>query len=150
MNRSSEVNAIVSLWSLAESATVFASIIWGHKTPRGLAMGVPFLGVGLLLAFVSWEFLGNAKGRLVTSGPYAYSRHPFYMGLLLMLTGVVISLSSMVGLVMLILSLGASVLRAMIEERELAEQFLDEYRTYIERTPFIIGFPRCSAKGRRL
>ncbi len=142
MSRSFKMGAIVLLWTSAESATVFASIVWGHKTALGMLIGLPFLGMGLILSIVSWYFLGSEKEQPVTIGPYAYSRHPFYIGLLLMLMGIAIWLGSLAGMVLLIISTGASALRAKAEERDLLELFPAEYRAYMERTAFVVGVRR--------
>jgi len=148
MGRSSDAQPVVLLWGLTLGATVIASVVWGHKTPLRLAAGVPVLAAGVLLAVVAWGFLGSGGGGLVTRGPYACSRHPFYIGLLLMLTGTVLSLGSVIGAAMLVLSAGASALRAAIEEKDLAQRFGEEYREYRARTPFLVGLPQHGGKGR--
>lgn len=71
---------------------------------------------------------------LVTSGPYRWVRHPFYVAVFLLAGGVAL-LSALwpVGvLVAMVLSLLA--LRTPIEERKLTERFGDAYRAYAART----------------
>ncbi|MCL6451226.1 MAG: isoprenylcysteine carboxylmethyltransferase family protein [Acetobacteraceae bacterium] len=147
--RSSERHPVVWLWGLVLGATVIGSVIGGEKTVCSLAIGVPILLGGLGLASVAWAHLQSRGGRLATGGPYAFSRHPFYAGLLAMLTGTVIALRSVVGLAMLVASVGVTVVRAVIEERELLDRFGAEYRAYRDRTPFLVGIPRHETKGNR-
>lgn len=71
---------------------------------------------------------------LVTTGPYRWIRHPFYVGLLLLaLTCSLLAANwfmAFAGLVVFVL-LG---IRSAIEERKLAERFGDEYLAYQART----------------
>lgn len=79
--------------------------------------------------------------KVVSSGPYAYMRHPIYLGYAIELCGLLLANSS---LGMLILGVGFAVFlvsRARIEEEKLCEA--DEgYREYVSRTGFLL--PRFS------
>ena len=71
---------------------------------------------------------------LVTSGPYRWVRHPFYVGLVLMVFGVSVATAN--GLIIVLAGLlwfGFLLPRTRIEERNLIERFGDEYRDYIRR-----------------
>jgi protein-S-isoprenylcysteine O-methyltransferase Ste14 len=71
----------------------------------------------------------------VTTGPYAYVRHPMYAGAFLVIVGVALWLGSWWGL---IAGLGLVVIiaiRAVLEERSLAAE-LDGYAGYAARTPY--------------
>ena len=70
--------------------------------------------------------------RVVSTGPYAYVRHPMYAGGLLMLVGMPLQLGSWLGLAAVTLLLPLLAFRIVMEERTLAEE-LDGYRDYAER-----------------
>ena len=77
---------------------------------------------------------------LVTTGPYRWVRHPFYIcAALLVITATLVSANAFFlvpgGLVLLLLAR-----RTRIEERNLLNRFGDDYRKYMERTGRL--FPR--------
>ena len=71
---------------------------------------------------------------LVTTGPYRWIRHPFYVAALLMTVGNALAAANWflfaAGMLAFILMAG----RSRIEERKLLERFGDSYRAYRERT----------------
>jgi len=74
--------------------------------------------------------------RLVTEGPFAYSRNPMYVGTLTLYTG----LALVVGLVAMlaIVALGALLVHAyvvLVEEKEMEARFGADYREYKRRVP---------------
>lgn len=69
---------------------------------------------------------------LVTSGPYRYVRHPFYLSFLLGLTGVGLTMANWIFLGGLI-PFGFIVARTRIEEAKLVERFGVEYQEYMQR-----------------
>lgn len=70
--------------------------------------------------------------RVVSTGPYAYVRHPMYAGGLLMLVGTPLQLGSWLALAAVVILLPLLAFRIVMEERTLAEE-LDGYRDYAER-----------------
>jgi protein-S-isoprenylcysteine O-methyltransferase Ste14 len=118
----------------------------------------PALTVGGL-ALVGWSVcvqyvLGKgtpapkvATQRLVTQGPYAYSRNPMTLGALLFYMGLGAWMGS--GVVMLLVVIVFSSLLTFIymhETRELSERFGEEYLAYKKRTPFL--YPRFAKMNR--
>ena len=70
--------------------------------------------------------------RVVSTGPYAYVRHPMYAGGLLMFVGMPLQLGSWLGLAAVALLVPLLAFRMVMEERMLAAE-LDGYRDYAKR-----------------
>jgi protein-S-isoprenylcysteine O-methyltransferase Ste14 len=73
--------------------------------------------------------------RVVSTGPYAYVRHPMYVGLVFFYIGVPLLLGSWYGLAAAPLILCVLATRAVFEERELMTE-LAGYREYAERVRY--------------
>ena len=69
---------------------------------------------------------------VVSTGPYAYVRHPMYAGGLLMFVGMPLQLGSWLGLAAVALLMPLLAFRMVMEERTLAAE-LDGYRDYAKR-----------------
>lgn len=76
---------------------------------------------------------------LVTSGPYAYVRHPLYAGAMLGLFGSALT-GSMVAVVMFIISILFCLRRINKEERVMLSLFPEQYPAYQARTKRLIPF----------
>lgn len=75
---------------------------------------------------------------LVTGGIYSKVRHPFYLSVLILFSGVAVISWNLYGLLFFILTLLALIIRIRKEERELIAKFGNEYLKYIKETPMII------------
>jgi protein-S-isoprenylcysteine O-methyltransferase Ste14 len=73
--------------------------------------------------------------RVVTTGPYAYLRHPMYAGALLFFIGTPLLLGSWYGLAFAVVMTAVLAVRAVMEERTLAEG-LPGYREYAARVRY--------------
>ena len=82
---------------------------------------------------------------LVTSGPYRYVRHPFYLAFLLGLTGVSLVMANWFILLAGFVPFGFIVARTRIEEAKLVERFGVEYQDYMLRVGRF--FPRCCGRS---
>ena len=112
-----------------------------------------WLGVGLCLvgfAFAFWAraHLGRNWGmpmslrqghELVTSGPYAYVRHPIYSGIMLAMIGAAVALSILL-LALIVLYLAYFLYSARTEEKMMLAQFPDTYPAYRRRTKMLLPF----------
>ena len=78
--------------------------------------------------------------RLVTDGYYKHIRHPIYLGEIGRALGLVITLSSLYGLVFMIIGLVFLLIRIEIEEKMLIEAFGEEYREYQRNTKKLIPY----------
>ncbi len=76
---------------------------------------------------------------LVTTGPYAYVRHPVYTGVILMAFGIAIT-GSIFGIGAFIIASFFYILRIGKEEKIMQEIFPNEYPEYRKRTKRLIPF----------
>jgi protein-S-isoprenylcysteine O-methyltransferase Ste14 len=95
------------------------------------------LGIGLAILGRAW--LGRNGGALVTTGPYAWVRHPIYGGMLLAMLGSAIA-QSVLWLLPLIVYGPTFISSARREEERLSEQFPERYRAYMKRTRMLLPF----------
>ncbi len=78
--------------------------------------------------------------RLVTDGYYKHIRHPVYLGEIGRAVGLAITLSSLYGLVFMILGVVFLLIRIEIEEKMLIEAFGEEYKEYQQITKKLIPY----------
>lgn len=95
---------------------------------------------GFVLLAKAWKVLYRAQKehRLATSGPYARIRHPQYVGFVAILLGFLFQWPTILTLLMFPVLLLMYARLAVVEEREMARQFGDEYTRYAARTPRFI------------
>jgi protein-S-isoprenylcysteine O-methyltransferase Ste14 len=77
---------------------------------------------------------------LVKSGIYGYIRHPLYLSIFLLGTGVILKDPEPVQLVLGGINLIAVYITARIEENEMIAKFGDNYRLYMTETKMFIPF----------
>jgi protein-S-isoprenylcysteine O-methyltransferase Ste14 len=121
---------------------------------RAQASGVPLplqaLGLAMYLlstAFIMWVFRENSFAapvvrvqaerhhRVISSGPYAFVRHPMYSGIMLFFVGVPLLLGSWWGVAIAPVFAILFAIRARIEERALVEG-LPDYADYAARVRY--------------
>nr|WP_294543510.1 isoprenylcysteine carboxylmethyltransferase family protein [uncultured Rhodopila sp.] len=136
------------------AGAVAAAVILGHVYPLGgvLPSGTALRCVGAVILFTGIGFdvaamremrrhranilPHRAATALVTSGPFALSRNPIYLGNTLVLTGAALLFGSLWLLLAVAAAVPAvSVLAIRREEAHLAAQFGDAWTAYAERTP---------------
>ncbi len=106
------------------------------------ASGITILAVAMhALGRFYTSYLGiQHEHQLVTSGPYKYIRHPGYLGEVMSMFGAGLSLSSIVGLMLGVASLGLVLVRLKYEEEMLIDNFGKEYQAYMKITKRLIPF----------
>ena len=77
---------------------------------------------------------------IVRTGLYKYIRHPLYLSLFILGTGVMMKNPETLQLIAGGINLAALWLTARIEEKEMIARFGDEYRTYIKETRMFIPY----------
>jgi len=125
-------------------------LLYRHLYPNLLV--VQYLGVLLLLlgfGFAVWArfILGrNWSGivavkeghTLITRGPYAWVRHPIYIGILLALLGTAVTLGTVINLVEVPVVALAFWLKLRTEEKFMFETFGEQYTAYRQQVKTLI------------
>jgi protein-S-isoprenylcysteine O-methyltransferase Ste14 len=116
-----------------------------------LAVGTAWFYAGLPVYILGLAFITSAMLAFIstpvdkpnTTGLYRFSRHPMYLGILLMYIGIGIASASWVYLLLALVYLATYRNVFMIpEERMCCEKFGDAYRDYMKRTPRWVGMPK--------
>ena len=104
---------------------------------------IVLLAAGIMLG--AWTLLHNRmgnfnirpdpkdSGHLVTSGPYAYIRHPMYSALMLLMSAFVVAADAEIKILYWLLLLAVLWVKSSVEETMLAKKF-PEYGAYQQRT----------------
>ncbi|MDE1925112.1 MAG: isoprenylcysteine carboxylmethyltransferase family protein [Patescibacteria group bacterium] len=111
-------------------------------------IGLACCAAGIALAIWARVYLGRNWGmpmsvkespELVTTGPYAYVRHPIYTGVLLAIFGTI--LTSGAWWIVLLMATGVYfIYSATQEEKIMLKEFPGEYPAYKKRTKMLIPF----------
>lgn len=121
---------IPSLWSAGTGVVV-------------LAIGFPIMIITLRSlsthrAFGDELYKSEEESKLVTTGPYAYTRNPLYLSSMILFIGWTLLLRFTFLLIVTVLFLPLFIRAAKWEEEELTERFGEEYISYKERVPFFL------------
>jgi protein-S-isoprenylcysteine O-methyltransferase Ste14 len=120
--------------------------------PSGIwpfCVGAAVTVVGLLFAVWARRLLGEnwsssvtiKQGHeLITTGPYAFVRHPIYTGILTGFLGTAIALSQVRGAVGFLLIFLVLLAKLRIEEEWMRSQFGETYTTYAHRTAALMPY----------
>jgi protein-S-isoprenylcysteine O-methyltransferase Ste14 len=109
-------------------------------------VGVLFYALGVGLAVWARVHLGRNWGMpasrkdnpdLVTTGPYAFVRHPIYTGMLIAMLGTAIGVSIIWALPLVLMGV-YFIYSARREEQLMLEQFPNQYPAYMKRTKMLV------------
>jgi protein-S-isoprenylcysteine O-methyltransferase Ste14 len=113
------------------------------------------IGGGFILLSASWRILYQAQRthELATAGPYAYVRHPQYVGFIVIMLGFLLQWPTIPTLVMFPILVAMYVRLARREEKEVLQEFGPAYAQYMKETPAFLPklsgqTPGSSAIGR--
>jgi protein-S-isoprenylcysteine O-methyltransferase Ste14 len=90
---------------------------------------------GILLIVFGWREIFNGKGKLVTTGLYAHTRHPQYLGFLLLTLGMNLEWTTIFTLILWPFLAVLYYRLAKTEDKENQEQFGEEYLKYKRKVP---------------
>lgn len=147
------------MWRIALTALAIVIITALHHGtlpefeggPISPALGIASVALTAIgVAFAVWAryYLGRNWGmprdikkdaELVTSGPYAYVRHPIYTGVIIAILGSVL-IGGSLWLIVFAVACGYFVYSAYQEERVMATTFPGSYPAYKARTKMLIPF----------
>jgi protein-S-isoprenylcysteine O-methyltransferase Ste14 len=135
--------------------SVFILVLMNYKAwfndPFSLLQVISWILLILsLYAVITGYLLLKQKGKstvnfentsvLVRSGIYGYIRHPLYLSIFLLGTGIVLKDPHPVQLVLGLINLVAIWITAKIEEKEMIAKFGEEYKVYMTETKMFIPF----------
>ena len=138
--------------NLSYAVLVIASLIAVGKLtlPQPYGSVLKFVGVVIFIASALMAVKIHSmfpRGRhdrpedfseLLTEGPYAYCRHPFYLSLMINQFSIPLLLSSWLGLLTYVALLPGWYVLIRLEERELIEYWGNEYVKYMEEVLALI------------
>jgi protein-S-isoprenylcysteine O-methyltransferase Ste14 len=110
---------------------------FAHSTPGSLQIGLPISLAGLALR--AWAAGHLAKNqRLATSGPYAFTRNPLYLGTLVTAMGLAAAGDSPgLGVLFAVLFIAVYLPAIELEEQHLTA-ILRDYAAYAARVPLLV------------
>ncbi|TVR41147.1 MAG: isoprenylcysteine carboxylmethyltransferase family protein [Cryomorphaceae bacterium] len=97
-----------------------------------------FLGLAQLDGEI--ESSSQTPKRLIRSGFYAYVRHPFYFGVIMILLGLVLLIPSYATLMMLLATMLYLPVGVALEEKKLIREFGEDYLRYRKEVKAFIPF----------
>ena len=117
--------------------------LFGTQLAHIAAMLLGYLVVfaGAALVVDGWTAVHRARqeGRLLTTGVYAYVRHPQYTGLFMILFGEgIVHWPTIVSVAAFPVLVGAYTVLARREERQMIDAFGEEYEAYRRRVPMFL------------
>ena len=89
----------------------------------------------------NWGMPGTVREKpdLVTTGPYAYVRHPIYTGVIAAMLGTTLVTTIFWSIPFIVFSV-YFIYNSKREEKDMLEQFPKEYKEYMKHTKFLIPF----------
>ncbi len=114
------------------------SLEWGW--PLVMAVSLAIILTGFILIDRGWRQIHRSKGELVTGGIYRYSRHPQYLGLMLITIGLLIQWPTIITLAMWPILIFMYYRLAIREEKEMETEFGEAYVEYKCRVKMFFPF----------
>jgi protein-S-isoprenylcysteine O-methyltransferase Ste14 len=94
-------------------------------------IGAALILLGIYYIVFWWSYWKtNYRGKLLTGGPYAIIRHPYYFGFLVLTTGLVVIIPQVETIGLALLSWMVIISQIKTEEEALIKQYGNKYREY--------------------
>ncbi len=90
---------------------------------------------GAMLIARGWSAVHKGEGLIVTDGPYAYVRHPQYVGFIAVIIGFLIQWPTLVTIMMAPILIIRYIRLGKKEEEYMLKQYPKEYRDYMQKVP---------------
>jgi protein-S-isoprenylcysteine O-methyltransferase Ste14 len=104
----------------------------------GVIITTTMLLVAAYLIVDGWRTVYRGRGGLVTTGVYGHTRHPQYLGIILISLALLIMMTTIPTLIMFPILAYAYYCLARKEEKEMTKKFGDEYVQYKRKVPMFI------------
>ena len=124
------------LWAYLLSRTGLMSL--GAGVSLVMLVSTVLLVLSFALLGLGWKQVYRGRGQLVTTGLYSKFRHPQYSGLILIVVAFLIMWPTILTILLAPFLIGRYVLLAGEEDRELENEFGEDFRRYRERVPAFI------------
>ncbi|MFQ5817969.1 MAG: methyltransferase family protein [Terriglobia bacterium] len=136
-------------WRVPIGFVVAAAYLWlARATPVSLAAGAAIAAVGIGLRAVAAGYLRKGEA-LARGGPYAYVRHPLYLGSAFIVAGFVVASGRVwLGLALVGIFVALYVPVLLREEAELRARFPSDYAAYAAAVPLLFPRARPGLPGR--
>ncbi|MEY2641350.1 MAG: Phospholipid methyltransferase [Candidatus Parcubacteria bacterium] len=117
-------------------------LLWQVSTGAVAFLGVLTCYMARAARGKTWTRFGTKppERALTTHGMYCYSRHPYYLGIMLFVWGVSLCFANLPMLVIALVWHIGAIKAARTEEVYCEREFGSAWRTYKEKTPFLVGF----------
>lgn len=137
------INFVLLFWlhSILPSPNLFEPG-WGARLPAGILIlaGVSIATQALRSYPLSFWFLEQEAKKLITTGWYAYVRHPMYFGVLLLLLGYLLWFPSVKNLVFVGISIIYLIVGSLLEEAKLLDRFGEDYLRYRRSVKMLVPY----------
>jgi protein-S-isoprenylcysteine O-methyltransferase Ste14 len=152
MNKDYKLRNRLSIYGLLSFGGIFILQAWMSVTaifiPAGFihnqvlfTLGIVFMVLGLLGMVLGIMQMGNYKeilglhsSRLLSKGIYHFTRHPVYVGYVLLITGLAIAWWNHYAVVSILTSMMMVYVFVLVEDIHLTRQFGEEHRYYCLKT----------------
>ncbi len=140
------------IWTLTVSSLLglflVAAIDWNtfvfEHWSRFLLGGSLFVGGSVFALWgvftIGWGATTGLKARLITTGPYRYTRNPQYVGDFAVLLGIAVFSNSLLAMILSIAGIFCFWMTPLAEEPWLRQQYGRDYEEYCRAVPRFFGF----------
>lgn len=116
---------------------------WSNVPPYISIIGDIFVALGLFIVFLVFKENSFTSGtieveanqKVISTGPYAFVRHPMYAGAFIMLIGVPLALGSFWGL-LIIIPLVSVIIWRLLDEEKILKKNLSGYLEYQKKVNY--------------
>ncbi|MFB6253202.1 MAG: isoprenylcysteine carboxylmethyltransferase family protein [Halobacteriaceae archaeon] len=118
---------------------------WILPRPETIVIGAVFVLIGLIIFIYSGRMMDRAETTgqtvtdLYTDGPYARSRNPQYVGMIVGLVGLALLVNAIAVIILVAFHIVWIMLLTFAEEMWLQYHFGEEFKQYCQQVPRFIG-----------